>query len=107
MSLEKAVVQVLLLGPRISCVYPWVFPVVGSSTHWKAMVPSPTVSTVWLACARERRGYLWGGLCAGGSTLGGGTGGGLGKRHEGTVGGTLGGAWGLDPLCSRGICIVA
>ena len=46
------------------------------------MAPSPTVSTVQLACARERRGYLWGGLCAGGSTLGIGTGGGLGKRQE-------------------------
>ena len=46
------------------------------------MAHSLTVSTVWLTCARERRGYLWGGLCVGGSTLGIGTGGGLVKRQE-------------------------
>ena len=66
----------------------------GSITPWKATAPSPTVSTVWLACARERRGYLWGGLRAGGFTLGGGDGGGLGGWHGVTVGGTLGVAWG-------------
>ena len=79
----------------------------GSSTPWKATSPSPEVSTVWLACARERRGYLWGGFHAGGSTLVGGTGGGLGGRHGGTLGGTLGGAWVPVSLCSRGSCIVA
>ena len=56
MSLEKYVVQVPLLGPHISCVYPWVFPVAGSSTPWKSTAPSPTVFNVWLACVRERRG---------------------------------------------------
>ena len=79
----------------------------GSSTPWGATEPSSTVSTVCLACARKRRGYLWGGLRAGGSTLGGGTGGDLGGRHGGTVGGTLGGAWGSASRCSRGSCIVA
>ena len=74
-SLDNAVVQVPLSGPCISCVYHFVFPVEGSSTLWKAMAPSPTVSTVRLDCARERRGYLWGGLHVGGSTLSGGTGG--------------------------------
>ena len=98
MLLEKAVVQVPLSGPRIICVYPWVFLVAGSSTTWKATVTSPTVSTVWLACACERRGYLWGGLHVGGSTLGGGSRGGLGGRHGGTVGGTLGGTWWLGSL---------
>ena len=38
----------------------------GSITPWKATAPSPMVSAVWLACARERRGYLWDGLRAGG-----------------------------------------
>ena len=89
MSSDKAIVQVPLSGPRISCVYPWVFPVAGSSILWKATAPSPTVYTVWLACAHERRGYLWGGLSAGGYTLGGESGGGLGVRHGGTVGGTF------------------
>ena len=92
--LEEAVVQVSLLGPRISCVYPWVFPVAGSSTPWKATAPSSTVSTVWFTCAREHRWYLWGGLRAGGATLGGGSGGGLGGRLGVTAGGTLRGAWG-------------
>ena len=124
MSSEKAVVQVPLSGPHISCVYPWVCPVAGSITSRKATTPSPTVSTVWLACVHERRGYLWGGLRAGGSTLGGGFGGGLGGRHGGTVGGTLGGAWWSGRLggtvgvtlggawgsmlcCSLGSCTVA
>ena len=107
MSSEKAVVQVPLSDPRISCEYPWVFPVAGSSTPWKSTAPSPTVSTVWLACARDCRGYLWGGLRAGGSTLGVGSGGGLGGRHGGTVGGNLGGAWGSVLCCSLGICTFA
>ena len=92
-------VQVSLLGPHISCVYPWVFPVAGSSTPWKATSPSPTVSTVWLACARERRGYLWGELRVEGSTLSGGYGGGLGGLLGGTAGGTLGSAWGSVLCC--------
>ena len=71
---------------------PLCFPVAGSSTPWKVTAPSPTVSTVWFARAHERRGYLWGGLRAGESTLGGGNGGGLGGRHGGTVSGTLRGA---------------
>ena len=79
----------------------------GSSTPWKATSISPKVSTVWLACARERRGYLWCGLRAGGSTLGGGNGGGLGGRNGGAVGGTLGGAWGSVLSYRRGSCIVA
>ena len=58
------------------------------------------IYTVWLACAREHRGYLWGGLRVGVSTLGGGSGGGLGGLIGGTVGGTLGGAWG-SVLCFR------
>ena len=37
----------------------------GSSTPWKATAPSPTVSTVLLACVSERKGYLWGGFCVG------------------------------------------
>ena len=71
------------------------------------MAPSPTVSTVWFACARELRGYLWGGLHAGGSTLSGGAGGGLGGRHGGIVGSNLIGAWGPVSRCSRGSCIVS
>ena len=106
-SLEKAVVQVPLLGPRISCMYPWVFPVAGSSTPWKATEPSPTISTVWLACSHDHRGYLWGGLRARGSTLNGWSGGGLGGLHGGTVGGTLGGAWGSMLCCSLGSYKVA
>ena len=106
MSSEKAVVQVYLLGPRMSWVHPWVFPVVGSSTTWKETDPSPMVSTVWLACARERRGYLWGGSLVGGSTLGGGSGGGIVGLLGGTAGGTLGGAWGLVLWCRLGSCTV-
>ena len=64
------------------------------------------VSTVWLACARERRGYLWGGLRVGGYTLGGGSGGGLVGRLAGTAGGTLGGAWGSVLCCRLGSCTV-
>ena len=94
MSLENAIVQVPLSGPRISCMYPKLFPVAGSSTSWKATVPPPMFSTLWLACVHERRGYLWGRLSGGGSTLGGWDGIGRGGRHRGTVGGTLGGAWG-------------
>ena len=60
-----------------------------------------------MACARERRGYLWGGLRAGGSTLGGGAGGDLGGRHGVTVGGTIRGAWGSVLRYSMGSCIVA
>ena len=101
-SLDKFVVQVPLLVPQISCVYPYFLPVVGSSTPWKDTAPSRTVSTVWLACACERRGYLWGGLFAGGSTIGGGSGG-LG----GTGYSTLGGAWGSVLCCSLGSCTVA
>ena len=100
-------VQVPFSVPRIRCVYPWVFPVAGSSTPWKAAALSPTVSTVWLACARERRLYLWGGLCAGGSTLGGGYGGVIGGWLGGTAGGTLGGAWGSVLFCRLGSCTVA
>ena len=55
----------------------------------------------------ERRGYLWGRLCAGGSTLDGGVGGGLGGWHGGNVGGTLRGAWGSVLRCSMGSSIVA
>ena len=106
MSLENAVVQVSLSGPRMSWVHPWVFPVVGSITPWKATSPSPMVSTVWLAFACERRGYLWGGSRVGGSTLGGGYWGGLGGLLGGTAGGTLGGAWGLVLWCRLGICNV-
>ena len=62
------------------------------------------VSTVWLDYARERRGYLWGGLRVGGSTLGGGSGGGLGELLIGTAGGTLGGAGGLVLCCRLGSC---
>ena len=62
------------------------------------MAPYLTVSNVLLAYARERRGYLWSGLRAGGSTLSGGSVGGLG----GTVGGTLGGAWGSALCCILG-----
>ena len=65
------------------------------------------VSTVWLACLRERRGYLWDGSCVGGSTLGGGSGGDIGGRHGGTVGGTLRGAWEYVLCCSLGSCTVA
>ena len=104
---ENAVVQVHISGVRISCVYPRIFHVAGSSTLWKATSPNPADSTVWLACVRERRGYLWGGLRSGGSNLGGGTGGVLGRRHGGTVGGTLGGSWGSALLFSGGICIIA
>ena len=60
-----------------------------------------------VACARNCWGYLWGGLRAGSSTLGGSDGGGLARQNGGTVGGTIGGAWGLVLRCSRGICIVA
>ena len=66
----------------------------GSSTPRKATAPPPTVSDVWLACARECRVYLWVGLHAGGSTLGGGAGGFLGGRHGGTLCGTLVISWG-------------
>ena len=90
----------------MSWVYPWFFPVAGSSTPWKATSPSPTVSTIWLACARERRGYLWGGSRVGGSTLGGGSGGGLCALLGGTAGGTLGGAWGSVLCCCLDICTV-
>ena len=83
-----------LSGLRMSWIYPWLFPVAGSSTPWKETAPSTMVSTVWLACARDRRGYLWSGSRVGGSILGGGSGGGLGGLLGGTVGGTLGGAWG-------------
>ena len=106
MSLDKAVVQVSLLGPHMSWVYPWVFLVVGSSTPWKETATSPMVSTVWLACAREHRGYLWGGSRVGGSTLGGGSGGSLGGLLGGAAGGTLGGAWGSVLCCRLGICTV-
>ena len=106
MSLENAVVQLSLSGPLMTWVYPWVFPVVGSSTPLKAKATSPMVSTVWLACVRERRGYLWGGSCVGGSTLGGGSGGGVGLLLGGTTGDTLGGAWGSVLCCRLGRCIV-
>ena len=56
---------------------------------------------------RERRGYLWVGLRVGGFTLGGGAGGGLGRWHGVTVGGTLGGAWWYILCCSMVSCIVA
>ena len=79
---------------------------VGSSTTWKATATSPMVSTVCLACARERRGYLWGGLHVGGSTIGGGSGGGLGGMLGGTADGTLGGAWGSVLCCRLGIFTV-
>ena len=49
---------------------------------------------------------MWGGLRAGGSTLGGGDGGGLGGRHGGSMVGNLGGACGSVLRCSMGICIV-
>ena len=71
------------------------------------MAPYPTGSTVWLACARECRGYLWGGLRNRGSTLVGGTGDGLGGKHGGSVGGTLGSDWGSALRCSWGSCIVS
>ena len=58
MSLENFVVQVPFSGPRISCVYPWFFPVAGSNTPWKATAPPPAVSTVWLDCVCEHKGYL-------------------------------------------------
>ena len=104
--LDKVVVQVSSSGPHMSWVYPWVFTVVGSSTPWKATAPSPIVSTVCLACTRERRGYLWGGWCEGGSTIGGWSGGGLGGLLVCTAGVTLGGAWG-SVLCFRlGSCTV-
>ena len=45
--------------------------------------------------------------CRGGSTLGGGAGVGVGGRHRGTVGGTLGGAWCYVLRCSIGSCIAA
>ena len=65
----------------------------GSSNPWKATETSPTISTVWLSCVCNRRGYLWGGLRAGVSTLGGGTEGVRGVRCGGTLGVTLRGAW--------------
>ena len=71
------------------------------------MAPSFTLYTVWLACSRECMGYLWCGLRAGGSTLGGGAGVGLGGWHVCTVGGTLGGAWGSVLRCSIVSCIVS
>ena len=79
----------------------------GSITPWKAMASSPTVANVWLVFAHKRRGYLWGGLQEGGSTLGDGAGGGLGGRHGGSVGGTLGGAWVSVLRCSMGRCVAA
>ena len=57
-SLENDVVQVPLSGMRISYMYPCVFPVARSIIPWKEMAPSPAVSTVCLACAHDRRGYL-------------------------------------------------
>ena len=60
-----------------------------------------------MAYARKRRGYLWGGLRAGGSILGGGARGGLGGQHGGTVGGTLRVSWGSVLRYSMGSCIVA
>ena len=56
MPFDNAVVQVPLLGTCISFVYPYVFPVAGSSTPWKATAPSPMASTVWLARVIELRG---------------------------------------------------
>ena len=64
-----------------------------------------------MTCVRERRVYLWGGFIVGGSTLGGGSGSGLGgKRGVSTLGGKLGGtadvtlrgAWGSALPCSVG-----
>ena len=74
--------------------YPYVFPVAGSSTPWKATAPSPTAPTAWLEHVRENRGYLWGGLVFGDSTLSGVSGSGLGVRHCGTTGNNLRVAWG-------------
>ena len=82
-------------------------PVAGSSTHWKVIAPSPTVSTVWMARLSERRTYLLGGLRARGSNFGGGTRGILCGRHGDTVGGTLRGAWESALPCSGGSCIFA
>ena len=107
MLLENAVVHVTLSGPRISCMYPWIFPVAGPSTPWKVTEPSPTASTVWLTCACEHRGYLQGELIVGVSILVGGTGGGLGIKHGGTTGVTLRGAWGSELPCSMGNGVVA
>ena len=74
---------------------------VGSITPWKSTAPSPMVYTVWLACTREHRGYLWDELIAGGSTLGGFAEGGTVDRSFGTAGSTLGGEW-VSMLC-RGV----
>ena len=56
MLLVNAIVKVDLLGPSISCVYPCMFPVTGSSTPWKAMAPSPMASSVWLDRVHDLRG---------------------------------------------------
>ena len=59
------------------------------------MVTSPLASTVWLDHECEHRGYLRGGLIFGGSTLGCGSGGGLGGKYCGsTLGGGVGGGLG-------------
>ena len=58
MLLENSKVQVSFLGLHISCMYPCVFPVAGSSTPWKATSSSPMDSTVWFSHVYERRGYL-------------------------------------------------
>ena len=84
MSLENDLVQVYFLGPSFRFLYSYIFPVAGSSTPWKAMVPSHMALTSRLACVRECRGYLWGGLFAGGSTL---------VSYD-TASSTLGGVWG-------------
>ena len=78
----------------------------GPSTPWKATEQSSTVSTVWLACANDRREYLWGGSCVVGSILSSGSGVGLGGLLGGTAGGTLGGAWGSILYCRLGSCTV-
>ena len=70
------------------------------------------VSTVWFACAREHRGYLWGGLRVGVCTLDGESWGGLGGQLGVTAGGTLRGAWGsvvyygLGSYTGARVCLV-
>ena len=107
MPFENSVAQVPLSGPRIIWVYPFVFPVAGSSTPWKATASSPTPSTIWLTYVCEPRGDLQGGFMVGVSTLSGGAGGGLGGKRGVTTGGTLGDAWGSALPCSVGSGVVA
>ena len=102
MSLENALVQDLFAGPRISFLYPYIFPVVRSRTPWKSTAPSHTDSTTRLDRARDHRMYLWGGLISDGSILSVFSGCGPGGGICGTAGGNLGGARGSALICGMG-----